>query len=262
MVINEIISYLNEQAHWVDFNQTRDVVLFGDANQKVSRVGVCWVATIPAINQAIEKGINFIISHENCFYQEGTKLPKELIEAKQKKIELLAKHNICVYRCHDVWDKIPDVGVADTWSSIIGLPFAKREINSFNSFAYFESMTVEKVAEKIARALSPYGQSSVTLLGDKTQTVKSCGIGTGAATDIFSLVRENIECVVLSDDGSTNWIAGQYCIDNGIPLIIVHHSISEIPGIKKIVGYLSEAFSDLHVEYLEEGYQYHAIPIE
>lgn len=262
MYINEIISFLNEKAHWVDFNHTRDVVLFGDTNQKVSRVGVCWVATTPAIKQAIEKGINFIISHENCFYQEGTKLPKEMIKARQVKMELLAKHNICVYRCHDVWDKIPDVGVADTWSSIIGLPFNKREVQSFNSFAYFESMTVESIAKKIAQALSPYGQSSVTVLGGKNQTVKSLGIGTGAATDIFSLIREDIECVVLSDDGSTNWIAGQYCIDYEIPLIIVHHSISEIPGIKKMVEYLTEAFLNLHVDYLDEGYQYHTISIE
>jgi putative NIF3 family GTP cyclohydrolase 1 type 2 len=259
MYIKKIISYLNEHADWVDFNKTRDVVLFGDANQKVRHVGVCWVATMQVINQAIEKGINFIISHENCFYQEGTKLPKEMMDARQEKMNLLAKHNICVYRCHDVWDKIPDVGVADTWSSIIGLPFIKRDIKSFNSFAYFESMTVESIAKKIAQALTPHGQSSVTVLGSLNQTVKSCGIGTGAATDVFSLIRENVECVVLSDDGSTNWIAGQYCIDKGIPLIIVHHSISEIPGIKKMVDYLAAAFIGLQVEYLDEGYQYHSI---
>lgn len=259
MRINEIISTLNNQAKWVDFYHTRDVVLFGDENQAVKNVGVCWVATIPAIEQAIKKGINFIISHENCFYQEGTKLPKELLDAKQRKMELLAKHNICVYRCHDVWDKIPDVGVADTWSSIIDLPFVKRDLNSFNSFSYFEGMTVKEVANKVAKALAPFGQESVTVLGNLNTIVKSCGIGTGAATDVFSLVRENVECVVLSDDGSTNWIAGQYCIDNKIPLIIVHHSISEIPGIKNIVKYLEIAFPDLSIEYLKEGYQYHIV---
>ena len=259
MKIHEIISYLNEKADWVDFSNTRDVVLFGDSNQTVSKVGVCWVATIPAIQQAIQQGINFIISHENCFYQEGTKLPKELIEAKKEKKNLLAKHNICVYRCHDVWDKIPDVGVADVWSSIIGLPFVKRDIKSFNSFAYFNSMSVEEVAQKVATALAPHGQADVTVLGDLTQQVTSCGIGTGAATDVFTLIREKVDCVVLSDDGSTNWIAGQYCIDYGIPLIIVHHSTSEIPGIKKIVGYLEKEFPNISVNYLDEGYQYYTV---
>ncbi len=262
MKINSLISTLNKQADWVDFNNTRDVVLFGDANQIVKNVGVCWVATIPAIEQAIRNGINFIISHENCFYQEGTKLPKELLEAKQRKKQLLEKHNICVYRYHDVWDKIPDVGVADTWSSIINLPFVKRDLNSFNSFSYFESMTVKEIAKKIAKALSFFGQQSVTVLGDLNQTVKSCGIGTGAATDVFSLVREGVECVVLSDDGSSNWIAGQYCIDHGIPLIIVHHSISEIPGIRKIVDYIKTEYPSLLVDYLEEGYHYQIVSSE
>jgi putative NIF3 family GTP cyclohydrolase 1 type 2 len=259
MNISEIISYLNTDAKWVNFYQTRDVVMFGDSGQTVKKVGVCWVATLPAIEQAVKKGINFIISHENCFYEEGTMLPVELLESRRKKEELLAKHNICVYRCHDVWDMIPDIGVADTWSSIIGLPFVQRDVRSYNSFAYFESMTVEAIAKKIANALAPFGQSSVTVLGDLNQEIKSLGIGTGAATDVFALVRENVECVVLSDDGSNNWIAHQYCIDNKIPLIIVHHSVSEIPGVRTMVDYLKLKFTDLSVEYLEEGYQYQTV---
>ena len=67
MNISEIISYLNTDAKWVNFYQTRDVVMFGDSGQTVKKVGVCWVATLPAIEQAVKKGINFIISHENCF---------------------------------------------------------------------------------------------------------------------------------------------------------------------------------------------------
>ncbi len=259
MFIHEIISFLNEGAEWVDFNYTRDVVLFGDPNQEVKKVGVCWVATLPAIEQAISEGINFIISHENCFYEEGTMLPRELLDARKIKEDLLAKHGICVYRCHDVWDMKPDIGVSDTWSSIIGLPFVKRELRSYNSFAYFEPMTVETIAQKIAHTLAPHGQSSVSVLGNIHQTVSSLGIGTGAATDVFALVRKNVECVVLSDDGSNNWIAGQYCVDRNIPLILVHHSVSEIPGIKTMVDYLRKKFTDLSVEYLDEGYRYRIV---
>lgn len=259
MKINEVISFLNENAEWVDFNYTRDVVLFGDPNQKVKKVGVCWVATLPAIEQAIKSGVNFIISHENCFYEEGTMLPKELLEARKVKENLLEKHNICVYRCHDVWDMKPDVGVSDTWASIIGLPFVQRDLRSYNSFAYFESMSVEAIAKKIAAALASFGQSYVEVVGDVNKSVKSLGIGTGAATDVFALVRKNVECVVLSDDGSNNWIAGQYCIDRGTPLILVHHSVCEIPGIKTMVTYLKGRFTDLPVEYLDEGYKYQIV---
>jgi putative NIF3 family GTP cyclohydrolase 1 type 2 len=262
MNISKIISTLNENADWVDFNYTRDVVMFGDADQQVNNVGICWVATIPAIEQAIKHGINFIISHENCFYEEGTMLPKELLEAKQMKKDLLAEHNICVYRCHDVWDKIPHVGVSDTWNSIIGLPFVKRDINSYNSFAFFESMSVEAIAKKIANSLAPHGQKTVTVLGNLNKQVKSCGIGTGAATDVFALVRKGMECVVLSDDGSKNWIAGQYCIDQDVPLILVHHSVSEIPGIKTMVAYLQKKFPDISFEYLDEGYEYQTVSVD
>ncbi len=259
MKIKDIIEFLNQDADWVDFNNTRDIVLFGDLDQDIIKVGVCWVATMPAINQAIRHGINFIISHENCFYQEGTKLPRKLIEAKQEKKMKLQEHGICVYRCHDVWDKIPSVGVADTWSATIDLPFNKRDLKSFNSFAYFDKMTVSDIAKKVASALAPFGQDSVTVLGNVNQVVSSLGIGTGAATDIFSLIEKGAECVVLSDDGSTNWIAGQYGVDFHIPIILVHHSISEIPGIRSMVGYLKKAYPELEVSYLDEGYHYHTI---
>ena len=39
-----------------------------DENQEVTKIGVCWVATNRVIEQALEKGINFIISHENILY--------------------------------------------------------------------------------------------------------------------------------------------------------------------------------------------------
>ena len=259
MIIQEIIDDLNKQKHWVDFDKTRDIVLFGDPLQEIIKVGVCWVATLPAIESAIQQGVNFIISHENCFYEESTSPRKAILEARQVKKDLLMTHKICVYRCHDVWDRMPEFGVADRWSKAIDLVFDPRETGSFISIARFESMSVQALAHKVATGLSPYGQEAVSLLGNPNQVVSSVAIGTGAITDIFTMLKSKVDCVVCSDDGINNWITAQYCVDYQLPLIIVHHSISEIPGLHGLVDYLKLNYPHQKIVYLEEGYHYHSI---
>jgi len=256
MKAQEVIDSLNKNATWVNYNQTRDIVLFGDPTQEISKIGICWVATIEAIQSAIDQGINFIISHENCFYEESTSPKKAILEARKIKQQLLANYHICVVRCHDVWDRIPIYGVADTWSQLIDLPFEPRDINSYNSIARFEPMKVSEVALKIAASLIDAGEDSVTILGNPDKLVDSVAIGTGAATDIFSMLQQGVACVTASDDGMNNWIAGQYCVDFDIPLIIVHHASCEIPGIRKMLPYLKTRFPEIEFIYLSEGYRF------
>lgn len=255
----DIINHLNQQGSWVDFDKTRDIILFGDPNQEITKIGVCWVATVPAIETAIKNGVNFIISHENCFYEESTSPRKALLDARKMKMDLLAQHGICVFRCHDVWDRMPEFGVADRWSSVIDLSFDPRPVNSYYSYASFEPTQVDVLAHKVALALKPYGQDSVTILGDPSQIVSSLAIGTGAITDIFSMIKGGAQCFVTTDDGINNWIASQYCVDYHLPMIIVHHSISEIPGLNGMLDYLKLNIKTIETIYLPEDYHYHAI---
>lgn len=43
---------------------------------------------IKVIEQALEKGINFIVSHENIFYTTGTHLETKLVESIEHKKDL------------------------------------------------------------------------------------------------------------------------------------------------------------------------------
>ena len=63
MKIKDVIEILKQEGTWVRWNRcTRDRILFGNENQEVTKIGVCWVATNKVIEKALEKGINFIIS--------------------------------------------------------------------------------------------------------------------------------------------------------------------------------------------------------
>lgn len=46
MKIKDVIEILKQEGTWVRWNRcTRDRILFGDENQEVKKIGVCWVAT-------------------------------------------------------------------------------------------------------------------------------------------------------------------------------------------------------------------------
>jgi len=261
MKVSEVIIHLESKGSWVNWGKTRDVVLFGDTDKEITKIGVCWVASIPAIEQAIESRVNFIISHENLFYLEGSCLDKGIKDSVSRKKELLSLHGITVYRCHDVWDKIPNVGVADTWAKDIGFEFIERDVTSFNSYAYVNQLPLKEVAEKVVNALKPNGINSVQVIGDITRVIERIAIGTGAATDIFSMLEFNPDVFVVSDDGIKNWIEVQWAIDNDLCLIIVNHACCEISGLKELKYYLEKEFVDTNVEYLDEGFDFTTIVV-
>lgn len=254
MKIKQITDFLSKNAHWMNPNETRDILLCGDAEWDVSSVGVCWVATNRVIDQAIEKGIPFLISHENPFYHFAT-APKRLAHLSvQEKLSRLREHHIAVYRCHDAWDMMPEVGVADVWAKSLGFDFT-RSVSSYIQHADIEEQTVEELARHVAECLKPEGENGVYVFGDISKRVSRLGMGTGAATDIFKMLDERpCDVCIVADDGISNYYQAQYALDQDLPLIVVNHSCCEIAGIKSMASYLERNLPELKVSYLDEGY--------
>ena len=259
MKIIDIIKHLESVGTWVNWDKTRDIVLYGDINKEISKMGVCWVVTKQVIQKAKEEGINFIISHENMFYEATTSPTRALLESANIKKQMLEEADITVYRCHDVWDMMPIYGVADTWAKDIGLDFEPRVVSSYNSYANVKDMTLKDVAQKVAKAVQKYEQESIQVIGDLNRKINRVAIGTGAATNIFTMIKEKPDVVVVSEDGVTNWIGVQWCIDNDMPIIIVNHASCEIGGLKNMVNYFYKVYPNLDVQYLYEGYKIQSI---
>lgn len=255
MQIIDVIQHLEEQGTWVNrAYQTRDHVLFGDKNQEIKKIGVCWVATKQVIQEAINNDIHFIITHENPFYQCSTRMMSAAINAANEKKALLEKNHICVYRCHDVWDCIPEYGVHDQWAKRLGFSFEDRNISSYYQSAMIPQMTVKELSQHVVQVLKEDGQQGVYVFGNTEKVVRRITIGTGAATNIYEMLPDHPDAVIVSDDGINNYDAAQFAIDMDIPMIVVHHSCSEIPGMKAMETYLHHVFPMLDVSYLKEGY--------
>lgn len=254
MKIQHIIDWLESRAPWVNYHKTRDIVYCGDTDKDVNTVGVCWVATRRALQQAANFSIHFIISHENFLYEESTNPYEGIREARKWKLDFCKEHDITVYRCHDNWDCFPDYGISDSYAKAIDLPFGKR-IGAYYHFADVK-MTAKEAAQKVADGLKPYGCDGVEILGNPDKQVHRIAIGTGAVSRFDFMHGNGADCMVLADDGSNNWIEFQWCLDNEIPVIICHHSVNEIPGMAVMADYLASQLYEVSFVKLDEGYRF------
>lgn len=258
MRADEVIARIEAEGSWVDWCHTRDIVLAGDPGREVARIGVAWMATMAAVREAGRRHVDLFITHENPFYAPTTQ-PFRIVERlREEKRSLINRTGMVVYRCHDLWDKIPSVGVADQWARALGLR-CRRDFSSYNQHATIDETPLGVFAARCADALAPYGEDAVGVFGDLERLVREIGLGTGAATDICEMLKEPCDACIVADDGISNYHDVQIALDAGVSLIVVNHACCEKPGIDSMVFWLRDKFTDSDVVRLDEGYTIHTV---
>lgn len=255
MNISDIITFLESQGNFVNYHHTRDHLLIGDDQQDVNQVIVCWVASLPIIKAAIKNNCHFIISHENPFYLASTSLPHIVLEAQKEKTALLKKHHIAIYRCHDLWDGIPDIGVRDTWAKIMNIPFKPCKPQDYIRISKPINLPLSYFINTIIESIQPYGETGIEVIGDKHHIVHTLGIGTGACTDVFEMVEQGADACIVSDDGINNWSSIQWAHDHQVPLIVVSHMACEAPGINAMAQFLNTSLPSVQFSFLPNNFQ-------
>ena len=105
MKIKELLELLKEyHLPYTEQERTRDLVLCGDIEQECTGVATTCCATLEVMQKAVEKGINFIISHEGITYNyEKGKVPVSEVENEvlQYKLNYASEHGLVVWRDHD-----------------------------------------------------------------------------------------------------------------------------------------------------------------
>ncbi len=252
--VQDVIDLFEQEGTWVDWQgKTRDHLLVGEELQEVKRIGVCWVASRYAVMEAIKQGIDLIITHENPFYQCSTQMNTAAFKAANDKCQLLIKHHISVYRCHDVWDRLDEYGVADQWVKRLGFTKAASNSQSFYRLMNTDGQSLEKIACRITHALSVDGENGVYVFGDPNRRVKRLVSGTGAITNLYEMLVYEPDAVIVSDDGVQTYDAAQYAVDHDLGMIVVNHAACEKAGLKAMVPWLRQRLGVKSVKYLDDG---------
>jgi putative NIF3 family GTP cyclohydrolase 1 type 2 len=159
-------------------------------------------------------------------------------------------------RCHDTWDRMPEVGIPDSWASFLGFPTEQRKVDCYYKICLLEDVTVEEVARKVLEKVRPLGQDAVCILGNRDKRVSRMAVGTGAITHLPSMLDLEADLLLATDDGMNYWDGGLWALDLGIPLLIVNHATAEKPGMMAMAGYLSDRFPGIPVEYIDVAFPY------
>lgn len=246
---------------WMRWEDTTDRFLAGDPDTEVTGVAVVWMGTRAALAEAIHLGCNLCIVHEPLYNggdgEEETMLRFPGILAKRAWIE---ERGLVVLRCHDLWDQMPGIGIPDSWARTLGLE-RPSVAEGFVRVFEVQGETAGAIAQRVAEAVRPLGQEAVELLGDPGARVSRLALGTGAITPFTQFVeRYGANMAICTDDGFTYWREGGVALDLGIPVVVVNHAVSELPGMESLAGHLQEQFPATSVTYIRQSCMFTLVP--
>jgi putative NIF3 family GTP cyclohydrolase 1 type 2 len=238
---------------WVNWDLTEDHFLHGDPQSDITGIAVAWIPTSDLIEEAARQDLNLFITHEPAFYPgyEKAESTQTLIERKK---HLLEKNEIVLLRCHDTWDRMPEIGIVDSWAAALGFETLPRSTHSFYRICLTENLTSYEIASNILEKVKPYGQNSVLHFGDPNRRIKRMAVGTGAITWLPDMHALDADLLLVTEDGMNYWTSALWAHDLHLPLIIVNHAVSEIPGMKALATYLQSQFPNIPVKYLDLPY--------
>lgn len=238
---------------WVDPEATVDTFKAGDPESVVRGIAVGWMPYTWALRRAIAIGCNLFIAHEPLFYDHQDDDPSVFdFEAVREKKDLIERNGLIVLRCHDVWDRMPGLGVRDAWASFLGLRHPLQE-SEFCRVYRVERQRAIDFARYVAACVSKVGEDAVQLVGPPEKYIRSVAIGTGAITPFRHMVQDlRADLCVCTDDGFTFWRDGALAIDMGVPVVVVHHGCAEEFGMKQLALHLIEAFPDIPVHHIPQ----------
>jgi putative NIF3 family GTP cyclohydrolase 1 type 2 len=247
-----------------------DKIIIGNPGTLVKKIGTAWMPYWKTCKQAVKEGVNVLVVHEPTFYAHrdleaaewlnienpGTGKQKYL-EMRDEKARWIRENGLVIIRCHDVWDKIPDIGIPYAFGQALGFSnddIVRRE--TFYNVYRTEPLSAIELARSIALKLNMAGQPGVAFYGDENYLVRSVGVGTGCICDPMNYMQLEPDLFIAIDDTVRTWIQTTYAEDTGKPLVVVNHGTSEEFGIKLLNEHLAEAFQDFEVIHYDQGCTY------
>lgn len=252
----DLHEHMKRVGTWVNWDATVDRFIVGDPETEIKGIAVAWQSRMAALEEAVRNGCNLFVTHEPTFYRHLDKM--DIIPMYQfatDKLKFIEDNGLVIYRCHDVWDQMPEVGIVDSWGAHLGLG-EKVGSATYHSVYASPAPTLGELAERVAAATSYLNQPYVEMVGDPETKVSKVAIGCGAITNYRTMMEIGADVIIGSDDGMRYWYAGAWALDSGMPLIIVNHATAEEAGMKNMAAYLGEQFKGTKVSFIPQGCMY------
>lgn len=258
MTIQQAIDTIISAVPGAPFAETVDVVKIGDASQPLTGIVVCFLANAQIIAQAALQGANLIIAHEPLFYNHLDKTDWLKNDAVYRaKRDLLAKHNLVVWRFHDYLHSIPPdatmVGLANEvgWQADFSA--------GLSSSIEIPPMTLQALAKLVQQKL---GLQTIRIVGDLQMSCQHVAIIPGSPPIEYQVGPLNHGADVVIAGEINEWEANEYVRDANLlgqkkGLIVIGHAASEEPGMRLMTGWLQERLPGVPIKFIPAVNPFH-----
>ncbi|MGE5557628.1 MAG: Nif3-like dinuclear metal center hexameric protein [Bacillota bacterium] len=251
MTVKDIMRYLDKFGP----KGPEEILLFGDINQEVSGIAVCWMPTLEVMEKAASEGCNLIICHENLtfpynFYIFGRHLETTLAwKANRERLAFLARKNMAVIRAHATLDR---AYIANRFYEAAGLGAADGAKRTGN-IAAIGGISLEELALRLKEKLR---LDRVRVTGNPDRIIKKAGVAPGGLglsvnmSFLQGLVDEQVDCIIT---GEADEESLRFAEDSGVCFLETSHIACESMGLAEFKEDLQNDFPDLRVRMIDAG---------
>lgn len=241
-----------------------DRIVIGNPLTPVKKIGTAWMPYWKTCKKAVEDGVNVLVTHEPLFYgfyEKENESPGAGNEQYEdiiiKKKQWITDSDLVIIRCHDVWDKIPEIGIPFGLGKALGYSDDDliRSTTFYNVYRTEQAPAIE-VAARVAEALKIAGQPGIGFYGDENYPVKSVGVGTGCFSDPVWYSWLEPDLFIAIDNIIKDWVQPLYAEDTGKPLVVINHGTSEEFGIRLLNQYLKKKYPEYEIIHYDQGCSY------
>ncbi|KAA6439519.1 hypothetical protein FEM33_13345 [Dyadobacter flavalbus] len=252
--VQDVINLVLKEGALTPISNTVDTIKSGHAGQQVTGIVTTMFPTIAVIEEAVKRNANFIIAHEPSFYNHRDEV--NLVKNNtvlEKKIQLLEKHQIAIWRFHDYCHSInPD---------IISYGVAKKA----GWLSYYKAkstvLTIPKVSLKqlVQHLKTSLGISNLRIIGDPEQMCERVALLPGAAGGQYQInIASSEKPDVLIAGEVSEWETAEYIRDSrllggNMALIILGHAVSEEPGMEWFAEWLQPKLPAVKITHVASG---------
>jgi len=225
----EVKAYLDELLHVAGLDEEGNGLVVS-GRPSVAKVGLAVNCSFQAIDRALARGCDLLITHHGAWRKTDGPLAAE-------KIGRLSQHGIGLYVAHDCLDNARDFGMADALARAVRVaiqaPFKPDDQAEFG----VHGLTTGHFAEFVVRTGNQ--------LGVEPRAWKNCdsfghvGIITGWGARAEWMARaQALGCdTVLS--GEANMFGLLFAREAGLNLVLAGHYVTETPGMMALTARLA-----------------------
>ena len=238
------------------FPGTVDTVKLGDPSQPLKRIAVTFLASMEVIEQAIQLGANFLITHEPTFYNhldEVDFLTSNPVYAAKRR--LIAESGLVIWRFHDALHSMkPDPINVEL---IRALGWAGYELPGRSSTIRLPApMPLRQLAQHVKTSLDATGLRVVGELDRPCQTVSLSPGSPGVRAQLGLLGQPGVDVLLAGE--IFEWETSEFARDArrqaaGKGLIVTGHAASEEPGMRWLAPWLEQRFPGVPVTFIHTG---------